>query len=686
MQQRQKEKAGRPGTAAPPTRAADVLLVRFLSGRELKPGDPSSSATWWCAGTQVRRDRTAADLAADPGPFEKESGGALRTVVAGARRWSCWPRAARTAVRLAVPAVAVSAWCGWWPAVLAVAGVLALVGIVAVVTGPAALGWWRPRPASADLVHGPGMWAALRPVLGVEERELRGRWLHLPEDVTVPGARVVLRLPAGWPGGEAGMRAVDALVTSRLPGEWSARWRRTVAAPFVEWVRDAAPETPRVLPEWVEWIPTGDPLKIHFGETPNGPAYVHTGTATPHIGVSGETGSGKSSILYIPLVAARMAGWLVTVIDPKQNSLVEAHGKSGVRIHTETYECCMAVAEFFVSMMAAEKYNSRRFRGYSGPDAPVGRVLVIDELPSFREFVAAWWKYIIKQRGFPPVLIWIQLILMQGRSSNHRVVLGTHQFSLDVFGSTMARDQVGTKLVVGEVSAPSWAVAYGAGAPLVDYDETIQGRGVISLKGRRRKKTLADGRVERAEEIQYAYITPQVAGLLDACPSAPYWWEDGAPAPWITAQDIARADSAAAVAEFLPGGRYAGGREDLTPDTDTDVLLTRGSMPRSKPVSDVSGTGAASGGGAGTAVTADLAELADQVAAEGVEEQRYTIAQACAVGIIRKAPGAARQFKSAWIKAGKPFPEGEMVRGNSCYTRAELESVFGAQEESSNAA
>nr|WSX47579.1 hypothetical protein OG409_00440 [Streptomyces sp. NBC_00974]WSX54277.1 hypothetical protein OG409_38475 [Streptomyces sp. NBC_00974] len=199
----------------------------------------------------MQRDRTAAALAAHPGPYERETVGVLRAVVAGARRWSCWPRAARTAVRPAVPAVAVSAWFGWWPAVVAVAVVLALVGLAAAVTGPAVLGWWRPRPVSADLVHGPGMWAALRPVLGVEETAQRRRWLHLPEDVTVPGARVVLRLPAGWPGGEAGTRAVDALVTSRLPGEWTAHWRRTVAAPFVEWVRDAAPETPRALPKSV---------------------------------------------------------------------------------------------------------------------------------------------------------------------------------------------------------------------------------------------------------------------------------------------------------------------------------------------------------------------------------------------------------------------------------------------------
>ncbi|MEW2374240.1 hypothetical protein AB0940_33535 [Streptomyces sp. NPDC006656] len=681
-QQRQADrKKTEGGSGATSDGGGGGVLARFVAGRDLRPGDPSSSASWWCAGVEVARDRTAEDIVAErSGGWETSKevrGGVLRSLAAGAARWRCWPGAARSVVRLAVPVVAVAGWLGRWPVVAAVVGVLAVAGVLAAVTGPVGLGWWRPRPAGADLVHGPGMWAALRPVLGVGEAERRRKWLHLPLDVSLAGARVVLRLPAGWAGGETGMKAVDAIVTGRLPGEWTAHWHRTVAAPYVEWVRDAAPEKPRVLPKSVDWIQTGDPLKIYFGETPAGPAYVYTGTATPHIGVSGETGSGKSTLLYIPLVAARMAGWLVTVIDPKQNSLVEAYGKSGVRIHTETYECCMAVAEFFVSMMAAEKYNSRRYRGYVGPDAPVGRVLIIDELPSFREYVAAWWKYIVKERGFPPVLIWIQLILMQGRSSNHRVVVGTHQFSLDVFGSTMARDQVGTKMVVGEVSAPSWAVAYGVSAPLVDYDETIPGRGAISLKGRRRKKILPDGRVERAEEIQYAYITPEVSDLLDACPPAPAWWEAGAPAPWITARDLARADSAAAVADFLPGGRYAGGREDLTPDTDTDAPLTLGSMPRSEPLSDVSGPGVVSGGEEGLAV----ADLVEQVAAEGIEEQRYTIAQACAVGIIRKSPGAARQYKSAWIKAGKDFPEGEVIRGVSCYTRAELESVFGSPGE-----
>lgn len=70
------------------------------------------------------------------------------------------------------------------------------------------------------------MWAALRPVLRVEEPQRRERWLVLSDDVSVPGARVVLRLPAGWPGGESGKRAITAIVTDRLLGEWSEKWHR----------------------------------------------------------------------------------------------------------------------------------------------------------------------------------------------------------------------------------------------------------------------------------------------------------------------------------------------------------------------------------------------------------------------------------------------------------------------------
>ncbi|MFD8147367.1 hypothetical protein [Streptomyces sp. NPDC059708] len=576
-------------------------------------------------------------------------------------------------MRLLLPVTAVAGAVG--AVTVCVVGLVGLVLVVAGVLVPVAAGWVQPRPAPPDLILGPGLWDALRPLLKIPEEKAgdRRKWLRLPDSLDA-GNRVVLRLPAEWPGGEAGTKALDAIVTSRLPGDWDARWSRDESVPWVQWTR-RAPEAPRPeLPKMVEWYDTGDPYKIYVGETPEGAAFVHTHTATPHVGSSGETGSGKSTIAYMFLVAARLHGWLVTVIDPKRNSLREADGEAGVRIHVDVVECCMALAEYFTSMMAAEKWNSKKYEGRGGLDAPVPRLLIVEEWPSFKEFVAAWWKFIMKERGFPPVLVWIQLVLMQGRSSNHRVFFGTHQFSLEVFGSTLVRDQVGTKMVAGEVSPPSWVVAFGAGAPMVEYDETIPGRGAISLKGRRRKKVLPDGRVERAEEIQYAYITPRVAEWLQKAPPAPDWWTRGEMAPWITNADVARAHAAAAVAPFLPGGAVAGQRSSLTPDTDIDDELTGTHKPSSKPVPDMSGQGAVSGGTA----PEDLVELAALVAEEGIEETRYTLRQACEIGIIRKTYGAARQFKSAWIGAGKEFPEGRTEKGATSYTREELEAVYGA--------
>ncbi|MER6257799.1 hypothetical protein ABT224_41430 [Streptomyces sp. NPDC001584] len=682
-----------------------------------------------------------------------------------------WARAGVLTARVAAVAL-VSAWLlapqarGW---IVLAALASPLLVVAAAVTGPHGLGWWRGyEPTFAD-IHGPNLWRALRPALGLDEDAVMQAWLELPYDETADGAAITLRLPANvLMGSDRDRQALHDVLHAVIPGAWAAHWQTRGRERFVRWSPDASgpgadteygpglwlpvrrllavpewearrdwltvsdvvdaeqgeirvripsgwlgePETlsaivrTRMPGEWtmtpevalttditavftrrtapkpiaplpleVSWQSTGDPRKLYYGETHDGPGYVHTATATPHIGVSGETGSGKSTLLYIAIVVARQAGELVTVIDPKQNSMVEADGKSGVRIHTETYDCVMAIAEFFTSMQAAEKYNGAKYRNYKGDKKPIGRLLVIDELPSFREYVAAWWKYIIKERGFPPVLVWFQLILMQGRSSNHRVAVGTHQFSMDVFGSTMARDQVGTKMVVGETSRPSWAVAYGADTPMLTYDETIPGRGVISTKGRKKKKIGANGMPERVEEIQFAYVTPDVARLLDACPAAPAWFDQGEMAPWIEAEDIARANSAAAVADFLPGGSYVT-PDELTADTDMDAETTTLPKPRSERVSDTSAVS-----GKPQAGTPSMAELVERLADEEPEPDRWTLRQACDIGIVPKTYGAARQAKSDMAKRGLPFPAGEVRKNVTWYTREELESVFGAPAE-----
>jgi hypothetical protein len=546
-------------------------------------------------------------------------------------------------------------------------GVLALVLAVAL----AAAGRWGSRGLTDAQRYGPGLWVALRTALRLPDDEDARVWLHTSDALSGEGARVVLRLPQTWLGTDEQKKILDGVITSRVPGEWTGRYHLSGDEPYAEWLPKAPEKKPEPLPEYVKWENTGDPHRIHYGQGRNGPVYVLTKSSTPHVGVAGETGAGKSSLAYIALVSARLAGWLVTVIDPKQNSLVEAQGKSGVRYVTDSYECVMALAEYFTSMMAAEKYNSRRWRdilkkGSDDHPRPVPRLLIIDELPSFRDFVAAWWKFIVKERGFPPVLVWFQIVLMQGRSSDHRVFVGTHQYSLDVFGSTMARDQVGTKMVVGDTSEPSWAVAYGQTTPRLNFDSSVKGRGVISTKGRKAISKPED----RVEEIQYAHLSPEeINEYLDSAPKAPAWFDAGEMAPWITDEDIERADAAGAVRGFLPGGEY------VTPQADADATrpATGTPRPRSEARDDVSLTPV---DGPETA-PASMAELAELAAQDGPAETRYTLAQASQLGIIDRTPGAARTAKYAAIKAGKWFPQGEQRGPHTVYTVAELHEFYG---------
>ncbi|MDA5284619.1 hypothetical protein, partial [Streptomyces sp. Isolate_45] len=63
----QQRQTGQKKTGGAPTSVASGggVLARFLTGRDLRAGEPSSSASWWCAGVDVARDRTAADIGAE---------------------------------------------------------------------------------------------------------------------------------------------------------------------------------------------------------------------------------------------------------------------------------------------------------------------------------------------------------------------------------------------------------------------------------------------------------------------------------------------------------------------------------------------------------------------------------------------------------------------------------------------
>ncbi|MER8039399.1 type IV secretory system conjugative DNA transfer family protein [Streptomyces hydrogenans] len=676
-------------------------IGRYVTGRELV-GTPRSEATWWKAGVPLPDDRATetpveqlgAPAAPASYPLGKRSparraariitapvlalGGMVRVLGA----WSRWPRFARSAVRLApIPL----AW-GWWrfPAETEIALIaLAVLAYLAALTSSAGLGLWRVRPVWTDgQIYGPGVWVAVRQILRMEDTEPRHRWLSVPDDVRADRARIVLRIPSNWIGGPEAVAAIERIVEERVPGEWVPHWERTGKEHYVQWTLAPKPVPKPHLPGYVPWKSTRDARRVFVGLAIEGDSIedviIHTQSETPHWGVAGATGSGKSTVLYIPVVHGRQNGELIDILDTKRNSLAEAEGFSGVRIHKTVRECIAAFAEFLTSMMAAEAAAER------GADPAlraqlVPRTLVVDELPTLIKLAYTWWRYGLKGKGTPPFLDWLSIILLQGRSSNHRVVVGTQQFANTFFGGTMERAQIGTKITVGQQDRVSWGVAFGQSTPVIGYDTDVKGRGAFSDQ---RKHPEADHVWVR--EFQASYITPNVYDLLSDCPQAPAWFDAGEMAPWITPEVLDEVNKTAATAAFLPGGKY--GPPSPLPVATPPAVGIPGSPPSSHGVA----TGATGGGATGGATTPAAATAAAVTVPAAVpaaalatvpddpDIETYSLSEAHAKGILPWKPSTARTYFKRGETRGIKAPEGITNGTTSFYSEEELTSWLDA--------
>ncbi|MFH9355153.1 type IV secretory system conjugative DNA transfer family protein [Kitasatospora sp. NPDC017646] len=655
---------------------------RYVSGRDLV-GEPRSQAGWWRAGPPApddkrtetpverlglpaeaavslakprQRGRVARVLLAVTAPlrlFGRTVAGLWRVL----RIWHRWPRAARSVVRLA-PLVA--AW-GWWrfPEGTRLVLIAAAAGVLlAALTSPAGLGWWRFTPVWTDgQIYGPALWVVMRQALKMEDDEPDRRWLALPDDMTADGARIVLRIPIKWPGTPEARAFIERAVEERAPGDWVAEWNRTSREHYVVWTPKPKPKDKAKLPDYVPWRSTGDPRRVFIGLAIENneivDVVIETKSATPHWGVGGDTGSGKSTVLYIPVVHGRQSGELIDILDTKRNSLIEAEGHSGVRVHKTTQACITAFAEFLVSMMAAEAAMER------GADPAlraqlVPRTLVVDELPTLIKLAYTWWRYGLKGKGVPPFLDWLGIILLQGRSSEHRVVVGTQQFANSYFGGTMERAQIGTRIAVGQQDRVSWGVAFGQSTPVIGYDAGVKGRGAFSDK---RKHPEEDHLYVR--EIQPCYITPDVSRYLAQCAPAPAWFDAGEMAPWITQEVLDAVNQVAATTEFLPGGKYGPGA--VAPGTARGI---EAGPPRSQHTTPGDATGAATAGATAAGTPA--------LAAGDVLPETYSLAEAYEREILPWKASTARTYFKRGVERGIPAPEGVSDGSTSYYAEEEL--------------
>ncbi|MFF1714586.1 type IV secretory system conjugative DNA transfer family protein [Streptomyces sp. NPDC058268] len=629
---------------------------RFISGQPLW-GEPKTSSTFLKSGTVLESApmdtldsavKTADGDGIEQDPpsrtallsrwVERLPGWAQRATKA----WQGWPGVARSAIR----AGAVASGAGIWMGPLWTAGAFFTTATAVVVFAMA----WRTGGHRTDAqTYGSGLWAALVQLLRLsEEDQAREQtyWVRLSDDLSCDTARVVIRLPLRWLGTEKERQALAHVIHSRLPGEWVAAYVPRGRDPYVTFTpKPPAPPEPE-LPTRVEWIPSDDPARVYVGETFRGPRYVDTETETPHWGISGGTGDGKTTCLLMPVVHGRQHGALVDCVTMKAAAFKDIEGESGIRVHKTGRQAVAALAEFYVSMKAAES-----LQGTSEGDQLPGRILVIDEFASFVKSAKIWWKYGLGAKGMPPFEAWFHMVLMQGRSANHKIVIGAHTFTRELFGDTETRDLVGTKGIVGPASNPKWGVTYGLDATRVDYRHEIKGRGVIGVTGS-----------QDIEEIQYAYITPFARDYLRACTPAPSWHVQGQLAPWITEDAMREAEEELAIADFLPGAAFMRG---VTLATNKPAPAAKSLAPSSAPVTSQP---------APDDGTDDV--TAYHAAQPNVNEETqlpvFSLKQACEADLLPVSYGAARKRIERARKAGFELPEAVMVDGIAYYTAKEL--------------
>jgi hypothetical protein len=417
----------------------------------------------------------------------------------------------------------------------------ALAKITAVVNDRVEAGPWvlRRAPFRAEFRHASArlqpIWAAIAPLLGMDPLLSPAEdYLTLPaedagdDDVDAESRRVRLLLPAGFrPADTETWRRVSDTITHRVPGgPWEEH--SSYAHYRAEW--RPVPKPPRRL-NWAEIAPA-EGGSIH--EIPVGVGARHKLikvsmlSESPHWFITAGTGKGKTSTLRIPIAWVRERGGLVDIIDLKRSSFVELAGASGVRLHTDMDAAVWAFGEFYVSMTAV--FTAIAAGKAKAADVPP-RYLVIDEFGSLMDIARQWWR-LRGGKGEPPFLLAWKVIGYQGRQANHRMIVGVHSPTAQLFGGTNGKDLFATRLLLGAPSPAKWLMTFGD-APKVQYDATRDGRGLIGYGA------------SAVEEIQVGWLSGEDArARLEASAPAPEWFDRHELPPWVTqaALDAAAAD------------------------------------------------------------------------------------------------------------------------------------------------
>ena len=319
----------------------------------------------------------------------------VATIARTLGNWHCWPYAARGLARLLLLALLaawlIPAWTTW-----AVLAALTAAGLLATLARRLA-----PTRPGDDAVYGPRLWVILRQDLKLPEDEPRERWLHLPQRLGDPGARIVLRLPWTFRGSELERQQVTDLINSRLPGEWVARYSFTGEESTAVYThkppatpKEPEPECPEGVgffdPEIQEAIANCKKGEIVVGKEAFGRIVIKKlDGETPHWALCVGTGGGKSAFCQMVIAQLIRQGYHIMAADVKRVSVDIYKGVPGVHLYNDPMnpQDMRAGIEWVVEEISARSAIAEVDKTAEFP----GLLCLIEEANEFADVSREWW-------------------------------------------------------------------------------------------------------------------------------------------------------------------------------------------------------------------------------------------------------------------------------------------------------
>ena len=255
----------------------------------------------------------------------------------------------------------------------------------------------------------------------------------------------------------AGSQArVERIFEAMHPGRWRAKWDtetdvvRLEQRPTLDdsiWVEPASPVDIEDL------LANYDAVAIGYAKDEDGEEIVWRPARVPHMLLTGETGSGKTSTMYAVVGNITAFGWPVWIVDGKGVEFLGHRTWPNVQVVATNVEQQIAVIHR-AHMLMEERYRLIEHEGFDTSDfEPL--VVVIDELAEFIGELYDWYGSIrtTSDPRQPPVMRLLQSLLRKARTARIHLVISTQRPDVQLMGQAGGemRSNIGQRCSIGRL-------------------------------------------------------------------------------------------------------------------------------------------------------------------------------------------------------------------------------------------